>query len=190
MEVWHDFYLLIGGASASLVGLLFVGLSQHLRVVVTNPEVLRLARRTFLTFLSVVLVAAFALLPGQEPRALGTGLLVIGLVGVASVFPGAWKRTVNTAGAYGVFLATRVGVNVLGFLGLTAVGLALKVSSMAMLGWLAATVLILVATACYNSWDLLVTLGAAVEHRRQPAPDHVDATGVTSEPLVKAVDKG
>jgi hypothetical protein len=41
---WHDFYLLAGTASATLVGLLFVGLSLHLRIVVTSSEVRSLAR--------------------------------------------------------------------------------------------------------------------------------------------------
>ena len=31
---WHDFYILAGTAAATLVGLLFVGLSLHLRIVV------------------------------------------------------------------------------------------------------------------------------------------------------------
>ena len=33
---WHDFFILAGMASATLVGLLFVGLSLHLRIVVTT----------------------------------------------------------------------------------------------------------------------------------------------------------
>jgi hypothetical protein len=43
---WHDFYMLAGAASATLVGLLFVGLSLHLRIVVTTSEVRSLARVT------------------------------------------------------------------------------------------------------------------------------------------------
>lgn len=54
---WHDFYSITGAGAASLVGLLFVGLSLHLRVVVTRPEVEGLARVTLMGF-SVTLVAA------------------------------------------------------------------------------------------------------------------------------------
>lgn len=35
---WHDFYLAGAGASATFAGLLFVGLSLHIRIVVTHPE--------------------------------------------------------------------------------------------------------------------------------------------------------
>jgi len=38
---WHDFYLLAGTAAATLVGLLFVGLSLHLRIVIASSEVRR-----------------------------------------------------------------------------------------------------------------------------------------------------
>jgi hypothetical protein len=44
LQGWHDFYLTAGAASATLAGLLFVGLSLHLRIVVTHPEVRSLAR--------------------------------------------------------------------------------------------------------------------------------------------------
>ncbi len=43
---WHDFYILAGTAAATLVGLLFVGLSLHLRVVIASSEVRSLARVT------------------------------------------------------------------------------------------------------------------------------------------------
>ena len=39
LQSWHDFYLTAGAASATLVGLLFVGLSLHIRVVVSHPDV-------------------------------------------------------------------------------------------------------------------------------------------------------
>jgi hypothetical protein len=35
----RDFYILAGTAAATLVGLLFVGLSLHLRTVITTTEV-------------------------------------------------------------------------------------------------------------------------------------------------------
>lgn len=57
---WHDFYTMIGLAAATLVGLLFLGLSLR-------PDVLRaeassgspiMATQTFANFLSILIVAA------------------------------------------------------------------------------------------------------------------------------------
>ena len=38
VQGWHDFYVTAGAAAATLVGLLFVGLSLHIRVVVAHPD--------------------------------------------------------------------------------------------------------------------------------------------------------
>jgi hypothetical protein len=46
----RDFYILAGTGAATLVGLLFVGLSLHLRVVIVTSEVRSLARVTLANF--------------------------------------------------------------------------------------------------------------------------------------------
>ena len=43
---WHEVYVTVGAAAGTLVGLLFVGLSLHIRVVVAHAEVRSLARVT------------------------------------------------------------------------------------------------------------------------------------------------
>src|SRR6478672_2514111 len=57
---WHDLYVTVGAAAATLVGLLFVGLSLHIRVVVAHPEVRSLARVTLTDF--------FVVLPDRDLR--------------------------------------------------------------------------------------------------------------------------
>ena len=44
VQSWRDFYVTAGAAAATLVGLLFVGLSSHIRVVVSQADVKSLAR--------------------------------------------------------------------------------------------------------------------------------------------------
>src|SRR5437764_14200033 len=60
---WHDLYVTVGAAAATLVGLLFVGLSLHIRVVVAHAEVRSLARVTLTAFFAVVLMAIAVLQP-------------------------------------------------------------------------------------------------------------------------------
>ena len=60
---WHDLYVTVGAAAATLVGLLFVGLSLHIRVVVAHPEVRSLARVTLTDFFVVLLIAICVLQP-------------------------------------------------------------------------------------------------------------------------------
>jgi len=47
---WRDFYVVSGTAAATLVGLLFVGLSLHLRAVLSRSEVRALARVALANF--------------------------------------------------------------------------------------------------------------------------------------------
>src|SRR6202035_37446 len=44
LQRWHDFYAIPGQGAASLVGLLFVGLSLHIRMVLSRVDVRALAR--------------------------------------------------------------------------------------------------------------------------------------------------
>src|SRR5713226_2136766 len=89
---WHDFYLLAGTASATLVGLLFVGLSLHLRIVVTSSEVRSLARVTLANFGAVLFVALFMVIPeGQSAAAsqiIGAGVVSLIIIAPSLVAAG------------------------------------------------------------------------------------------------------
>lgn len=83
IQEWHDFYLLIGTAAATLVGLMFVSASVGGGYM---TEERRLGIRTFFSptifHFAAVLVACLALLaPKQSWTALGALLLGCGLAG-------------------------------------------------------------------------------------------------------------
>ena len=80
---WHDFGVALVGASAALLGLVFVVVSIHLRAVVDDP-VLRRRAEIVLGLLAMTLAASAALvIPGQSREALGLELMPIALVYVA-----------------------------------------------------------------------------------------------------------
>jgi hypothetical protein len=63
---WHDFGVAFVGASAALLGLVFVVVSLHLRAVVDDP-VLRRRAEIMLRLLATTLAASAALvIPGQS----------------------------------------------------------------------------------------------------------------------------
>lgn len=63
LQGWHTFYAISGEAAASLTGLLFVGLSLHLKLVVARADVRALARVTFTGFVLMLLLALFLIEP-------------------------------------------------------------------------------------------------------------------------------
>src|SRR5438309_9300905 len=83
---WHDFYILAGTASATLVGLLFVGLSLHLRIVVTTSEVRSLARVTLANFGAVLFVSLFMVIL-HDTSSSGLQLIVAGIISLVVAGP-------------------------------------------------------------------------------------------------------
>ncbi|MGI8826231.1 MAG: hypothetical protein ACR2JC_11415 [Chloroflexota bacterium] len=79
---WQSFYVLAGSASATLIGLLFVAVSLHIDLIGESGAavILSMARRTFIRFILVVLVALLFLVPHQNPQGLGLPLLALGVV--------------------------------------------------------------------------------------------------------------
>jgi hypothetical protein len=80
VAAWHDYYLLAGTASATLMGLLFVSLSIHLERVVSEEgaHLEAMAREAFASFLIVLFVSLILLSPDSAQRPMGLSLLVMG----------------------------------------------------------------------------------------------------------------
>lgn len=127
---WHDFFLAAAGASAALLGLLFVGVSINLSAIAAEERADLRARasQAFANLIFVLLVALVMLIPDPDPGSIGVSLAVIaglGLVRVAqnlyAVFRGRtkfqnWPQPVRRIGwtVIGdlvlIFTAWRIGV--------------------------------------------------------------------------------
>src|SRR5438105_6625493 len=143
---WHDFYVTAGGAAAALTGLLFVGLSLHLRTVVAHPEVRSLARITLSNFFVVLLVALFCLIPTSEPVGTAVSLLSVAVGALVLLVPsgitGIRRRRAAAIGAS--VLARRFALSGLAYFALGGIALAIAFGQPETgLGWLVGTVAIL-----------------------------------------------
>jgi len=159
---WRDFYILAGTAAATLVGLLFVGLSLHLRAVLSRPEVRSLARVTLANFGLILFVSMFMVIPqsgsATDPFLIGAGVFSL-IVITPSVLAAGRSRTRTLRRSQ---LAARFGSSVVAYLGVILAGLLLgRGSDDAAFGWLLAAILVLLIVSLRNSWDLLVSVGAA-----------------------------
>lgn len=79
---WHDFFLAVAGASAALLGLLFVGVSINLAAISGEERVdLRVrAGQAFANLNFVLVIALLMLIPDPEPSSIALALgLVAGL---------------------------------------------------------------------------------------------------------------
>src|SRR5262245_39721969 len=83
LRSWQNFYFMIGGASAALIGLMFVALSLGVHLV--NDEV-KANFPAFVTpsivyFVSALLLAGIMLVPVYTPMGLGVILFLSGTAG-------------------------------------------------------------------------------------------------------------
>ena len=161
---WHDFYALVGGASAGLLGLLFVSVSLHLDVITRSAsnEVRILSEQTFLSFVYVLLISMLFMIPYQNATGLGLPLLVMGVLAcLRTAWTGLqfWQARQAPERVLGSgYLLRRFAYPVICYVGLTFVSLAALRGRSAALLWVLVVVLVLLLSATINAWQLMLLL--------------------------------
>jgi modulator of FtsH protease len=87
IDAWANFFIAQCGASAALLGLLFVSVSLSLGKILAFPVLPGRALTAMLLLLAVLLVSSFLLIPGQPIAAIGIEVLGVGfpLCGASAV---------------------------------------------------------------------------------------------------------
>ncbi len=79
LALWHDYFITVAQVSATLAGLLFVGLTISLgHVLAGNGYMSRAFVALFLQF-EMLLIGIFGIVPGQPVRVVGAEFIVTGL---------------------------------------------------------------------------------------------------------------
>ena len=68
---WQNFYVMSGGASAALTGLLFVAMSLHAQTIMTNAFYRNRAITTLMSLTAQLLLSGVVLIPGVAVTTLG-----------------------------------------------------------------------------------------------------------------------
>ena len=155
---WHDFYFMLGGASATLVGLLFVALSLRLNRVreAERVDLRAFVWQTFGNFIYVVLVSAVMLIPTLVPIGLGLPLIIMGSIGLFDTISQFRKVQRSQRREWGVRTLRLFALPVAAFIGLDVIAATILAGHTDGLYWMVAVMLILVTTAAGNAYRLLV----------------------------------
>jgi hypothetical protein len=157
---WHDFYVLVGTASATLVGLMFVAVS--IGTAIFNEDH-RAAVTAFITptvmhFASVLFACLIATMPSHSWYTLG-GLLGAGAL-AGSVYSGGVAVQMVIRNRYKVDLEDRLFYALLPLAGyvlaLVAAVLLFTHAAAVSADLIAAAVLTLLLAAIRNAWDMMV----------------------------------
>jgi hypothetical protein len=159
---WHDFYLTMGTASASLIGLLFVALSLHIDAITgdARDDLRAFADQAFSSFTIVLLIAVFFLIPDDGAETLGSLYIVLSFFAAYRMLrraPAVWRS--RARGRPGEATIWRFVLPTAAVVGLFAVGLGLLLGQRSALYWLVAVIIGLLMSAARSSWDLLIKVG-------------------------------
>ena len=163
MEKWHDFYLLVGTAAATLLGLLFVSLSMNLEVIVDDDgaHLNALAFEAFFSFALALVVSIIMLAPGVGPRPIGVNLVVLGLIRLIRSL--ANVRKVLSGGGVAIgrgLLLLRVGLPALASLALAWCGWNfLRGSPDDGTPGMVGVMIVLLVSGTGIAWDLMIRVG-------------------------------
>jgi hypothetical protein len=85
LDAWQPFFAAQLGAAATLVGLLFVGLSLNLTRILTYPALPTRALMALILLVITLVVSSLMLIPGQAANAIAIEILAVGVIGWVSV---------------------------------------------------------------------------------------------------------
>jgi hypothetical protein len=167
LKGWHDFYLLVGTAGATLLALLFVAVSLGTGTLTEDRQD---ATRTFMSpvvihFTSVFFLSAVALFPSHQANFFAALIGATAVIG-ATVSTYITIRVVRTEMtnyfedylAYGILPG-------LGYLALLAAAASIYLGKDFALDALAGALLLLAIVNIRNAWDLMLTM--VRRHKRE-----------------------
>jgi hypothetical protein len=153
---WQSFFVFVGGAAATLMGLLFVAISLGQNAARRSSG---RARDTFVTpilthFAVTVLLAALTLVPSQTPSSLGVLAMFVGafqLVGLLRVLIGILEHHTRVDAAHWLW---HMGLPFVSCLLLLAAGVGLLIGFPLVMEEVAACLLLHLLIGIRNAWKL------------------------------------
>jgi CDP-diglyceride synthetase len=158
MEAWHDFFVAEVGASAALVGLLFVSVSLNLAKILATNGLTTRALLALLLLGAVLVVSSLMLIPEQSANVLGIEILGIAVLvwafGTYYDIRALRDAEPETRGYFLQHLVEFEATMVPYFAG----GVLLTMGRNEALYWIAAAVIASFVTAIMDAWVLLVEI--------------------------------
>jgi hypothetical protein len=154
---WTNFFFAEVGAAAALVGLLFVAVSINLAKIIALPSLPSRAFEALAVLVMVLLVATFALVPGQSTKVLGVEVLATATAGWAGTLF-ALRRTPHDPSAPRSWMISRLIATQLATLPMVIAGASLFAGRGGGLYWTLFGVVASFLAALMDAWILLIEI--------------------------------
>jgi hypothetical protein len=80
MNAWSNYFAAIAGATATLAGLIFVGVSISLARILATPALPGRASESLVLLITALVLSSMCLVPGLSSFELGVGVLLTGVI--------------------------------------------------------------------------------------------------------------
>jgi modulator of FtsH protease len=154
---WENFFVAEAGASAALLGLLFVAVSINLTRVLQFPHLPGRAAEALAVLVGVLVSATCGLIPGQSPQLLGIELFVLGAIAWILPLPAQYRHA-RAEGTRLTWVIYRVASTQAATLPVLVAGASLYVERGGGLYWLVPAVIFSFANAVIGGWVLLIEI--------------------------------
>jgi len=164
---WQSFYLLVGGAAATLVGLMFVAISLGTRLITERslPALQLWVHPTLIHFIYVLVVATIIMVPTLTRSPLGILLVFAGLVSFGNAlrmvpYMRKQQREQEADRNDWVWYLIVPSISYLLFVG---TGIGLLLGDNRALNGLAFAIILLLVNGIRNAWDMVVWITIKTE---------------------------
>jgi hypothetical protein len=155
---WGELFLAEAGASAALAGLLFVAISINLAKILEVRGLVGRAGEAIVLLVAVLIVSTLMLVPDQPRVALGTELLVTGLLAWSILVGIHLKEVRGRIGPSRPVLVGRIVLAQVAVLPFLVAGVSLLLRAGGGLYWLVPGVVVCLVVAVLIAWVLLIEI--------------------------------
>ena len=160
IKEWETFYLMVGTAAATLIGLLFVAVSINIDNFhrKTSTDLHHFAALTFNCFFYTLLMAILFLVPGLSSLELGIPLLFLSVLGLANMLIQKNHVQKIQSKRQNRQIADRFNIPISCLAGLLIVSIVTMFHFIQSLYGMIPIIIFLLASASQNAWALLVQI--------------------------------
>lgn len=158
MNGWENFFIAEVGASAALLGLVFVGVSINLTRILSIPGLPNRALLSLIILLTILLMSSLMLVPSQSLVQIGIEILMLGLIAwiIASTLD--VKILLTREPQYRLPYMVNFVLTQFALLPYVVAGIIVLTRGAGGLYWLVAAILISFIKAILDAWVLLVEI--------------------------------
>lgn len=158
MNGWENFFVSELTASATLTGLIFVGVSVNLKTIATRATLTNRALEALVVLIVVLFICSLLLIPGQTSLAIGIEVLLTGLINWMIVSFLQLNSLRQMQPQYRLQFVPYILLSQCAALSFVNAGVVLLILGMGGLYWIVAATLLSFLTAFTDAWILLIEI--------------------------------